>query len=67
VGEANVNSKDTRGRTPLLLAAENGHEAVVKQLLKTGKVNVGSKDNIYGQTPLSWAAGNGHEAMVKLL
>jgi hypothetical protein len=42
-----------------------GHEAVVKLLLKTGKVEVNSKDK-NGLTPLSWAARNGHEAIVKL-
>jgi hypothetical protein len=31
-----LDSKDTYGRTPLLLAAENGHEAVVKLLLEKG-------------------------------
>jgi ankyrin repeat protein len=40
---------------------------VVKLLLKTGKVDVHSKDSQYGQMPLSWAAERGHKAMVKLL
>ena len=46
---------------------EGGHEAVVKLLLATGKVDVDSKDTEYDQTPLSWAAAGGHEAVVKLL
>ena len=58
--------KDSYGRTPLSWAAEKGHEAVVKLLVETGKVDVDSKDR-HGQTPLSQAAGKGHEAVVKLL
>ncbi|KAL8367828.1 hypothetical protein RB599_003644 [Gaeumannomyces hyphopodioides] len=57
---------DGEGQTPLLWAAANGREAVVKLLLATGKVDVDSKDK-RGRTPLSWAAENGHEAVVKLL
>jgi len=48
MGKVDVKSKDNNGRTPLLWAAEKGHEAVVKLLLKTSKVNVKLKDNDYG-------------------
>jgi len=48
------------------LAAENGHEAVVKLLLDIGKVNTDSK-NKYKQTPLSLAIEKRHETIVKLL
>ena len=62
----NPDLQDSYGRAPLSWAAERGHEAVVKLLLETGKVDVDSKDR-YGRTPLSWAADRGHEAVVKLL
>jgi ankyrin repeat protein len=63
---ADVESKDRDGRTPLSWAAENGHEAVVRLLLATGNVDVEPKDR-RGRTPLSWAAEKGHEAVVRLL
>jgi Ankyrin repeats (3 copies) len=67
-GKDDIDSKDTKdGRTPLWLAAREGHEAVVKLLLETGKVDVDSKDTTDGGTSLWWAARGGHEAVVKLL
>ncbi|KAF1952677.1 hypothetical protein CC80DRAFT_422078, partial [Byssothecium circinans] len=50
--------------TPLLEAAYNGHEAVVKLLLNKDKFNINLKKR--GQT-LSQAAFNRHEVVVKLL
>ncbi|KAH6664150.1 hypothetical protein B0J14DRAFT_661457 [Halenospora varia] len=62
-----VDSKgDGYGQTPLSWAAQNGHEGLVKLLLKAN-AGVDSKGDGYGQKPLSWAAQNGHEGIVKLL
>ena len=61
-----INARDEMGRTPLSWAAEKGHEAVVKLLLGTGRVDADTKDD-RTRTPLSRAARKGHEAVVKLL
>jgi ankyrin repeat protein len=66
VENIDINSRDSYGWTPLLFAVENGHEAVVKLLLETGKVDVNLGDYLR-QTPLWIAAWNGNEAVVKLL
>jgi ankyrin repeat protein len=61
-----LDSKNSYGRTPLSHAAGNGHEAVVKLLLKKG-AELENKDTKYGRTPLSRAAENSREAVVRLL
>jgi hypothetical protein len=61
-----IDAKDNCGQTPLSHASEQGHTAVVKLLLGTGKVDVDTKD-VWGCTPLMLAAEDGHTAVVKLL
>jgi ankyrin repeat protein len=62
---ADLESKDSDGRTPLSWAAENGYEAVVKLLVEKG-ADLESRDRV-GRTSLSWAAGNGYETVVRQL
>ena len=48
------------------MAAEKGHEAVVRLLIERHDVDIDAKDS-KGNTPLSVAAENGHKAVVQLL
>jgi ankyrin repeat protein len=62
-----LESQDNDGRIPLLLAAGQGHEPVVKLLLLTnGGAEPDSKDK-YGRMPLLFAAEKGSVAVVCLL
>ncbi|KAJ5552381.1 hypothetical protein N7494_001759 [Penicillium frequentans] len=60
-----IEVKDEDGRTALSLAAEYGHEGIVKMLLQRGALIDG--DGRGGQTPLSWAATNQHHGIMKVL
>ncbi|KAJ5935902.1 hypothetical protein N7454_005200 [Penicillium verhagenii] len=61
-----MDSKNSVGRTPLSLAAENGHVRLVWLLLTTDNVDADSQDQ-KGRTPLSWAAEKGHKDVIILL
>ncbi|KAF3906944.1 hypothetical protein AA313_de0207952 [Arthrobotrys entomopaga] len=63
---ADMEAKDWNGRTALLWAAEDGHEATVRFLIDNG-ADLNAKDRYYDRTPFIWAAENGHEAIVRYL
>ena len=65
--KVDVDARDKDRQTPLWWAARNGHEAVFKLLLGTGKVDVDARDKYRQATPLWWASRNGHEAIFRLL
>jgi cytohesin len=60
-----VNKAKNGGWTPLFVAAQNGHEAVLRVLIKAGADINKAKDD--GVTPLFMAATLGHEAIVQIL
>ena len=64
--DCDINQKDSSGNTPLVWAAWNGHEGVVKILLGRNDV-IPDKPGFFDQTPLYCAAQNGHEGVVKIL
>jgi len=66
MGCYDLNEPDFAGRAPLVWAAHNGHEEVVKILLGREEVNP-DKPDIEGQTPLTYAAWYGHEGVVEIL
>ncbi|KAK4083776.1 uncharacterized protein Triagg1_1438 [Trichoderma aggressivum f. europaeum] len=61
----NLESKDSMGRTSLMLAAQYGRQAVAEFLFSKG-ADIEAKD-ANGQAPLSLAAKFGHENIVKWL
>lgn len=62
--KANVNAKNNRGYTPLMVAAINGYTDIVKALLKAG-VNKTIKRS--GRTAEDMAKANGKTDIEKLL
>ena len=61
---ANVNRCDLNGKTPLIVAAENGHSEAMCVLIEAG-ADVNRRTN--GRTPLMVALNNGHDNAARLL
>ena len=58
-----MNAKDLNGQTALIWGAKNGHDFLIKNLLKNPEIDVSIKDS-NGETALIWAKKNGHEKIV---
>ncbi|SCV30566.1 related to ankyrin repeat [Fusarium fujikuroi] len=68
VGERySLKTQTSDGQTPLSIAAENGHEAVVRWLMQQEGVDLNTRAFRYLWTPLSLAARNGHYEICRLL
>jgi cytohesin len=63
---ADVNCADVVGHTPLILASNNGHEAVVARLLGAG-ANVATQTSNTLETALLMACRNGHVGIARRL
>ncbi|OBT65148.1 hypothetical protein VE03_04699 [Pseudogymnoascus sp. 23342-1-I1] len=78
---SSLDVQDREDRSPLSWAAKNGHEAIIRLLLATGKVEPDSRDKA-GRSPLCWTikgsntlpicgapwkCGHNHKAVAKLL
>jgi len=62
---ANIDAKDDFDRTPLMLSAFGGHDAIAALLIQAG-ADVRAKAK-YGQTALQFAVERGHGAIAALL
>ena len=61
----NVNTADRDGHTPLIIAAREGKDEAVRDLLHRG-ADLEARSN-KGKTALHYAAANGHAEVIKIL
>ncbi len=64
-GGFDVNTRDERGWTPLMISSFNGNEEIAELLIRGGADVHATDKNGYG--PMHWAAYNGYHKVVKLL
>ena len=64
--DVDADGKNEAGQSPLLCAARNGYDRVVRQLLEEDSVDSNSHDTCH-RTPLMLATWKGHERVVRLL
>ena len=62
---ADVEARDSKGRTPLFIGAENGHLRAVQELLELGAVMHAA--DFRGRTPLEVASAGGYTDIVRML
>ncbi|MBI5659101.1 MAG: ankyrin repeat domain-containing protein [Nitrosomonadales bacterium] len=60
-----INTRDERGWTPLMISSFNGNEEIAELLVRSG-ADVHAKDNA-GYGPMHWAAFNGFHKVIRLL
>ena len=63
----NINTQDSLGQTPLIIACKLGHEEVVQFLLGCPNLDVNIADDVYRNTALLTACSHGYEAIVSML
>lgn len=63
--EADIESKNRSGQTPLISASKKGYELIIRLLLENG-ADINCKNDI-GQSALMQASCRGHESTVRLL
>ncbi|GKT83829.1 HET domain protein [Colletotrichum tofieldiae] len=61
-----LNTRDTFGRTPLWIAANNGQAELVKLLVQQTDVDIDCLSTS-GRSPIFWPSANGDEDIVKIL
>ena len=57
---AEIKTRSDRGDTALQLAADNGHERVVSELLTSDEAEIDGQRDVDNYTPLMGAAAFGH-------